>query len=59
MRFTAGKIIVIFHFQAEVPAAEVPAAEVEGDSNFHAEVVSSDELWKSKILYICNEFENN
>jgi len=39
MRLAAGKIIVIFHFQAEVPPAEV-----EGDSNFHAEVVSSEEL---------------
>jgi hypothetical protein len=24
----------------------VPPAEVEGGSNFHAEVVSSEELWK-------------
>ena len=39
MRLAAGKIIVIFHFQAEVPPAEV-----EGGSNFHAEVVSSEEL---------------
>jgi len=54
MRLAAGKIIVIFHFQAEVPPAEV-----EGDSNFHAEVVSSEELWKSKRIYICNEFQSN
>ena len=39
MWLAAGKSIVIFHFQAEVPPAVV-----EGDSNFHAEVVSSDEL---------------
>jgi hypothetical protein len=39
MWLAEGKIIVIFHFQAEVPPAEA-----EGDINFHAEVVSSDEL---------------
>jgi hypothetical protein len=39
MWLAAGKIIVLLHFQAEVPPAEV-----EGDSSFHAEVVSSDEL---------------
>jgi hypothetical protein len=35
----AGKVIVIFNFQAEVPSAEV-----EGGTSFQAEVVSSDEL---------------
>jgi len=54
MWLAAGKSIVIFHFQAEVPPAVV-----EGDSNFHAEVVSSDELKKIKRIYICNDFQSN
>lgn len=39
MHFVTGKIIVIFHFQAEVPPAEV-----EGGIKFHAEVIENDEL---------------
>jgi len=39
MWLAEGKITVMFHFQAEGPPAEV-----EGDNNFHAEVVSSEEL---------------
>jgi hypothetical protein len=38
-RLATGKIIVMFHFQAEVPPAEV-----QDGKNFHAEVVSSEEL---------------
>jgi hypothetical protein len=44
----------MFHFQAEVPPAEM-----EDGSNFHAEVVSSEVLWKSKRVYICNKFQSN
>jgi hypothetical protein len=39
MLLAAGEIIVMFHFQAEVPPAEM-----EDGSNFHAEVVSSEVL---------------
>jgi hypothetical protein len=39
MWLATGNIVMMFHFQAEVPPAGV-----EGSSNFQAEVVSSDEL---------------
>jgi hypothetical protein len=39
MRLAAGKIIVMFHFQAEVPPAVV-----QDGTTFQAEVVSSEEL---------------
>jgi hypothetical protein len=39
MWLPASKVIVIFHFQAEVPPSEL-----EGRTNFQTEVISSDEL---------------
>jgi hypothetical protein len=39
MHLAAGKIIVMFHFQAEVPPAEM-----QDGSKFQAEVVSSEVL---------------